>query len=74
MNKKKQLIAKKVLLKIAQREGKNVEQIRRDIKAAMLVGMLDPDPKVQAYWNKIPRKGDYPTPEEVIAYVAGEII
>lgn len=73
MHRKKYLVAKNALRLIAKREGKTVEEIRKNIKAAMLVGMISADPKVQAYWTKIPCEGDIPTPEEVIVYLAGEI-
>ena len=30
--------------------------------------MSNDDPKVKEQWNKMPRKSDVPTPEEVIAW------
>lgn len=46
-----------------------VSEIYQEMEAAIQAGFNNPDPKVQAQWNKIPRKGDIPTPEELIVYV-----
>jgi hypothetical protein len=54
---------------IAARNHTTVEEVRREIEAAIRAGFNNPDPKVQAQWAKIPRKGDIPTPEELITYV-----
>lgn len=70
MNRKKLLIAESAIKQIAVRKGKTVEEIRKEIQKAMLIGLCSQDPKVQAYWRRIPCKGDIPTPEEVIAFLA----
>lgn len=54
------------------REGKTVEEIKKEIEKAMLIGLCSQDPKVEAYWKRIPCEGDVPTPEEVIAFLAKE--
>jgi len=59
-------------LPLAAREGKSVEQIREDINAALVADMLNPDPKVQAYWKRIPCVGAIPAVEEIIIFLAGE--
>ncbi len=67
---KKKIDAERAILAIAMREGKSAEYIRTQIKLAMLSGLSDEDPRVQARWREIPCKGDTPTPEELIEYIA----
>lgn len=55
---------------LAKQEGISVEYIRSQIKIAMDSGLCNSDPQVQANWKKIPCKGDIPTPEELIDYLA----
>lgn len=55
---------------IAAKEGISVEEVRREIQFAIDEAMKNPDPKVQAEWRKIPKKGKKPTPEEVIEFVS----
>lgn len=55
--------------RIAAEHNTTVEEVRREIEAAILAGFNNPDPKVQEQWAKIPRKGDIPTPDELITYV-----
>lgn len=58
---------------IAAREGKPVETIRLHMKLAMMSGLLNDDPVIKANWARIPRVGEVPTPEEVIAFYAGQL-
>lgn len=67
---KQKIDAEKALRVLAIREGKPVEEIRKSIQVAMLAGLCSPDPAVQARWKAIPCKGDVPTPEEVIEFIA----
>ncbi|HHY27929.1 MAG TPA: sporulation initiation factor Spo0A [Desulfitobacterium dehalogenans] len=55
--------------RIAAEHNTTVEEIRREIETAIQVGFNHPDPKVQAQWAKIPRKGEMPTPDELITYI-----
>lgn len=55
--------------RIAVKHNTTVEEVRREIEVAIQAGFNNPDPKVQAQWAKIPRKGDIPTPDELITYV-----
>ena len=61
-------MARQAMEKMARRNGISVEILRTCIQVAVVSGMTDPDPQVQAEWVRIPRAGEYPTPEEVIAY------
>ncbi|AYF41827.1 hypothetical protein [Ethanoligenens harbinense] len=65
--------AKKALKKLAQREGVSEETVRREIVVAIAEAMKSPEPQAQAFWKAIPHKGEQPTPEEVIAYIAGMV-
>ncbi len=65
--------AKSAIKQIADREGVSVSEVRREIQAAIDEGMKSTDKSVQAYWNRIPRKGMKPTPEEVINFIAKSI-
>ena len=58
---------------VASRNGVSAAEVRREIELAIDTGMANPDPKIRAYWAKIPRSGERPTPEEVIVYLAGKI-
>ena len=71
--KEKKIDAERAIQMIALREGKSVKYIRDHIKIAMLTGMCNPDPAVQERWKKIPCKGEVPTPEEVITYIATHV-
>jgi hypothetical protein len=44
--------------------------VRRQIKLAMLCGMVNQDPEVQKKWGEIPCEGSVPTPEELILWAA----
>lgn len=70
---KKKVDAEKTICEIANKKGTTVEEIRREIKLALLAGMCSHDPEVQAKWKKVPCQGSVPTPEEVIAYLATKI-
>lgn len=63
----------RVLAEIALKNGVSVAEVRKEIQAALDEGMKNPDPKVQAYWNSIPRKGDKPTLQEVITHLSNQI-
>lgn len=43
------------------------------MKIAMLSGLYNSDPQVKKQWQKIPYKGEVPTPEELITYLAEHI-
>lgn len=70
---KKKIDAEKAIQYIAQREGIAVEEVRKAMERAMLAGLSSQDPAVQARWKRIPCKGDVPTPEELITYLAMHI-
>ena len=65
--------AKRAIAKVAQRENKSVEEVRADITEAVMVGWNNPDPLIRATWMRIPRMGDVPTPEEVVAWASNQL-
>ena len=70
---KKKIDAEKAIRSIAMREGVTTEEVRKQMKLAMLAGLCSQDPVVQARWKIIPCKGEVPTPEELITYIATHI-
>ena len=63
----------RAIKKVAVKERVSVAEVRGEIEKAINEAMADPDPAVRAYWAGIPKKGEKPTPEEVIAYMADNI-
>lgn len=59
--------------KIARKEGVSVDEVRREIQKAIDDDMQSDDPAVQSYWKKIKYKGEKPTPEEVVLYIAKQV-
>ncbi len=45
-----------------------VDEMRAIISARIEAGMKDPDPVKRASWERIPRAGEIPTPEEWLRY------
>ena len=67
---KKRVNAGKAIRMIAMREGVTAGEVRKEMERAMLAGLCSQDPAIQARWKKIPCKGQVPTPEELITYIA----
>ncbi len=64
---------KKLFMQIAIENNTTPEEVRREIEKAIDEAMSSPDPQARIFWENIPKKSAKPTPEEVIAYIAGEI-
>ena len=62
--------AERALREVAQQNNTTLEEVKKEIRLAMLAGLCNTDPAVQARWKDIPCAGEVPTPEELIAYVA----
>ena len=73
MKKRNRISAEQALQEVALRNRTTVEEVRKEIKLAMLAGLCNPDPAVQAKWREIPCVGEVPTPEELITYIAGKV-
>lgn len=60
--------------KIAKAEGITIEEVRQEIALAISYALKSDDPKVQRFWENIPCKGEAPTIEEVIDYIALQLV
>ena len=54
--------------RLARERNITVEEMRAIISARIEAGMNDPDPEKRAQWERIPRAGKIPTPEEWLRY------
>lgn len=59
--------------RLARERGISVEEMRAIISARIEQGMNDPDPAKRASWERIPRAGDIPTPEEWLRYAVEQL-
>ena len=67
---------RKIYRKLAKKHGVSVKEVREDIQAALTEAYTNPlnnDAITKAYQNRIPRRGEIPTPEEAVRYLAGEV-
>lgn len=71
--KRTRISAEEALQTVAIRNGTTVEAVRKEIKLAMLAGLCNTDPAVQAKWKEIPCASDVPNPEELITYAAEKV-
>lgn len=62
--------ARKALETVALRNGIPPETVIREIEQTIQTAMASSDPTIQSRWADIPRSGDVPTPEELVAYLA----
>lgn len=62
-----------LLEQIAKQNDTTVEEIYKEMQIAIDAGFDNPNPEVQKRWKQIPFKGDKPTPEDLIPYVASQI-
>ena len=62
--------AKKALKKLAKQKGLSEATVKHEIEIAIAEAMKSTEPQAQAFWKAIPHKGERPTPEEVITYIA----
>lgn len=60
--------AKGVLEKVAYHWGVSLETVEQEIEKAIREARTNP--KTREFWDKIPCRGEYPTPEELLSYLA----
>ena len=70
MNKVSLKSAQNAIKNIAERDGVSVDYVRKQMQLAMLNGLSSTDPQIKGYWSSIPRRGEVPTPEELIIFIA----
>lgn len=67
---------RKIYREIARENGVSVKDVKRDMQEAITAAYKNP-PKdggvTAAYQRQVPRKGEIPTPEEFIRYMAGKV-
>ena len=61
--------AKRAIKQLAKEHGVSEAEVRKEMKEAMLVGMANPDPAVQARWASIQWRGAEPSVEEFVACI-----
>lgn len=64
--------AENIYRRVAIQNHTTIDEVRKQIKLAMIVGMCNQDPAIQKEWNEIPHDGDVPTPEELLIYLSCE--
>ncbi len=75
MNNKKALDRiSEIIERIAVKNHTTPEEVRRQMKLAMLCGMVNQNHEIQKKWSEIPREGSVPTPEEFILWAAEKTI
>ena len=72
--KRKNISADAALLEVARRHHTTVEEVRKEIRLAMIAAMCDLDPSIQRVWREIPCAGAALTPEDLIAYIAKQCL
>ena len=63
-----------IIEQIAVENHTTPEEVRRQMKLAMLCGMVNQDPEVQKKWGEIPCADTVPTPEEFILWAVTQTI
>ena len=56
--KRKNICAEAALREVARKNHTTVEEVRKEIRLAMIAAMCNPDPAIQKRWNAIPHAGD----------------
>ncbi len=59
----------KILDQISSASQIPLPEIREKMQQAMSTALKNPDPAVQAMWNRVPKKGTEPTLEEFMDYL-----
>lgn len=59
----------RAMKQIAKEHNTTIEKVKNEIKIVIEEAMKNPDRDVQAEWEKIPREGAIPTPEDVLTYL-----
>ena len=62
-----------IFRELAARDQTSEFEVLKQIETAIQAGMQNPDPNIRAQWEKIPRTGTIPTPEELIFYIVQQI-
>ena len=72
--KRRNIDAEAALREVARKNHTTLEEVRKEIRLAMIAAMCDPDPAIQRVWREIPCAGDALTPEDLITYIAKQCL
>ena len=67
---------RKIYRRIAKEHGVSVREVKRDMQEAITAAYQNPPQDggvIAAYQRRVPRKGEIPTPDELIRYAAKKI-
>ena len=69
------MMNRRIYRKIAKKHGVSAEEVRQDIQTAIKITYSDTNlsPKNIRAQNAVPRKGDIPTPDELICHIVNEM-
>lgn len=65
--------AEEIYRRVALQNQATVDEIKKQIKLAMIVGMCNQDPAIQRRWSEIPHDGEVLSPEELLIYLDCEM-
>lgn len=65
--------AEQIYQRVAVQHHTSVDNVKKEIKLAMIAGMCSQDPEIQKEWNEIPHDGEVPTPEELLIFLSGKV-
>ena len=71
---RKHIDADAALREVARKNHITVEEVRNEIRLAMIAAMCNPDPAIQRVWSEIPCAGAALTPEDLITYIAKQCL
>ena len=72
--KRRNIDAEAALREVARKNHTTLEEVRKEIRLAMIAAMCDPDPAIQRVWREIPCAGATLTPEDLITYIAKQCL
>ena len=65
--------AKRAIRRLSLAYGVSEKEARAEMEEAMLAGMADPDPEIQAQWAAIRWRNGKPTVDEFVAYITEQV-
>ncbi len=63
-----------VYRKIARKNGVSVQEVKREMQAAIDAAYTNPRPETMIQQHRVPRKGKIPTPDEFIRFSVEEAL
>lgn len=63
----------RVIRMVAQQSGMPAKQVRKNIEQMLEESRSCPGAEAEAAWSAIPRRGETPTLEEVMNYIADQV-